>query len=198
MKCRGVLWLVVLQLGAAPGYAQQPDPEKLAIAIIEGEGAINNIRSRNSRNITVQVNDEHSRPVAGAAVVFTLPSQGAGGVFDKGRNTSTVVADSEGRATVRGFRPNRIPGKMEIRVNASWQGRTARATITQFNMLVEGAADGRKSRAGRTALILAVVGAAAAGGAIAATRGSSGAAQAAVPPNLITITPGTGTMGPPQ
>jgi hypothetical protein len=190
---------LIALIGAAPGFAQQPAPEKLAIAIIEGEGAMNNIRLRNPRNIAVQVNDEHSRPAAGAAVVFTLPSQGAGGEFDKGRSTSTVIADSEGRAVVRGFRPNRIAGKMEIRVNASWQGRTARATITQFNMLVQDAGDARKSHGGRKALIIAVIGAAAAGGAIAATRGgSSGTAQAAVPLSVITITPGTGTMGPPQ
>src|SRR5579863_5849082 len=63
-------------------YAQ--DAPKLSIVILEGEGAINNIKQRTAREPIVRVEDENHKPVAGAAVVFTLPSQGAGGTFAGG------------------------------------------------------------------------------------------------------------------
>ena len=51
----------------------------LNLVVIEGEGAVNNIRQRTAREPIVQVEDENHRPVAGAVVVFMLPSNGAGG-----------------------------------------------------------------------------------------------------------------------
>ena len=69
---------------AAP---QAPAPAKLNIVIVEGEGAINNIRQRTAREPIVQVEDENRRPVAGAAVLFLLPEDGPGG--RPSRNTRT-------------------------------------------------------------------------------------------------------------
>jgi hypothetical protein len=51
---------------------------RIQIVIVEGEGAINNIRQRVAREPIIQVEDENRRPVAGAAVTFLLPNQGAG------------------------------------------------------------------------------------------------------------------------
>ena len=61
--------------------AQTPNPSALNLVIVEGEGAINNIRQRTARETIVQVEDENHRPVAGAVVAFLLPSDGASGVF---------------------------------------------------------------------------------------------------------------------
>lgn len=198
MKCGGISWVLAAQLIAAPGYAQTAGAEKLNITVVEGEGAINNIRQRTARDIIVQVDDENRRPVAGASVVFTLPSQGAGGTLAGGHSTYTATTDSQGRAVARGFRPNSVAGKMEIRVNASAAGRTGRATITQFNMTVDSGGEPRKSGSRKLIAILAIGAAAAAGGAIAATRGGSSGAAAAPTVPVITLVPGTGTLGPPQ
>lgn len=200
MKRGGIASLLALELALAPGFAQAPPSETLTIAVVEGEGAINNIRLRTPRDLIVQVSDENQRPASGAAVVFTLPAQGASGSFPNGQKTATVTTDQQGRAVARRFQPNTSAGKMEIRVNASWQGRTGRATITQFNMMVEPAAAPRKSGSGKLIAVLAIVGAGAAGGAVYATRKSSPAstAPAAPPVPVITITPGAGTLGPPQ
>ncbi len=59
----------------------------LNIVIIEGEGAINNIKQRTAREPVVQVEDENHKPVAGAAVIFALSDQGAGGTFAGGAHS---------------------------------------------------------------------------------------------------------------
>ena len=76
----------------------------LNLVVLEGEGATNNIRQRTAREPVVQVQDENRKPVAGAIVVFTLPSNGAGGTFANGSRTLSMVSDNQGRAVARGFR----------------------------------------------------------------------------------------------
>lgn len=183
-------------LSALLAFAQQdaPPPSKLNIIVIEGEGAINNVRQRVTREPIVQVEDENRKPVAGAAVVFTLPSQGASGTFANGSNILTVFTDQNGRAVMSGMRANNVPGQMQIRVNASYRGTTASTSISATNVAVAGAA----IATGKLIAILAVVGgAAAAGVAVAATRGDSGT-PGAPPTSPTVVTPGTPTVGPPR
>src|ERR1700690_3524526 len=105
----------------------------LNLVVIEGEGATNNIRQPTPRDPIVRVQDENHKPVAGAMVVFTLPSNGAGGVFANGAKTLTMVTDDQGQAVARGFRPNGLKGQFQIRVSASHQGQTASTSINQSN-----------------------------------------------------------------
>jgi hypothetical protein len=179
--------------------AQDAAP-KLNIVIVEGEGAINNIRQRTAREPIVRVEDENHRPVAGAAVVFALADQGAGGSFAGGSHTLTAVTDNQGRAIARGFRPNNVQGQYQIHVTASQNGVTATANIAESNVLAAGAA-GTVAAAGISAKLIAaivvVAAAAAAGGAYAATH-SGGGGNGAANPSVITITPGNGTVGPPK
>jgi hypothetical protein len=183
-------------LSALLAFPQQdaPPPSKLNIIVIEGEGAINNVRQRVAREPIVQVEDENRKPVAGAAVVFTLPGQGASGTFANGSRVLTVFTDQNGRAVMSGMRANSVPGEMQIRVNASYRGVTASTSMAATNAAVAGAA----MATGKLIAILAVVGgAAAAGVAVAATRGDNGTPGA--PPTSPTIvSPGTPTVGPPR
>lgn len=168
------------------GLGQDPIPQKLNIVIVEGEGAINNIRQRVAREPIVQVEDENRKPVAGASVVFLLPSQGASGTFTGGTKMLTIMTDQNGRAVMRGFTPNNVAGKMEIRVTASKSGVQQSATITQTNAALAAAGAGAAAGSGKLiAILVAVGGAAAAGVAVAATRGGNN-----------TPTPGGGTTGP--
>jgi hypothetical protein len=171
--------------GVSPLWAAPQAPQaagKLKIVILEGEGAINNIRQRTAREPIVQVLDENDRPVAGAVVLFTLPDRGASGVFANNATSMTVTTDAQGRAAATGLRANNVAGKVEMRVNASHQGQTASATITQTNVLGAAAAG---AGAGKILAILAIAGGAAAGGVVAATRGKNGG-----PPPVTTPTPG--------
>jgi len=189
----GLSYLLILQTLPLPVGAQEG---QLNLVIVEGEGAINNIRQRTAREPIVQVEDENHKPIAGAAVVFLLPDQGASGVFANGARTLTVSTDAQGRAVAHGFHPNGVSGKLQMRVTASYQGKTANATISQTNMA--GAAAAGAAGAGISAKLIAIIaiaGAAAAGGAIAATRGGGHSTTAT---QTTTITPGTGTVGAPH
>src|SRR5437764_10878057 len=96
--------------------------EPIKVVVIEGDGAINNIRLQRAKEPVVRVETESGRPVSGAVVHFTAPTQGAGAVFVDGSPTAMVMTDVEGRATARGLRPNKTAGQFEIRVTASYQG----------------------------------------------------------------------------
>ncbi len=199
MRWLSVLLAILISVPVLPAVAA---PAELNIVIVEGEGATNNIRQRTAREPIVQVEDENHKPIAGAAVVFTLPSQGAGGTFAGGAHTLTTVTNSQGQAVARGFHPNGVQGQYQMHVNASFQGQTASANISQANAAVAGAAGGAAA-AGISAKLIAVIvvvgAAAAAGGIVAATRSGGGnSSTTGITPAAITITPGTGAVGPPR
>jgi hypothetical protein len=189
--CVAIATSVLMLMHGLPASAQQgPGPQKLNIVIVEGDGAINNVRQRVAREPIVQVEDENRKPVAGALVTFITPNQGASATFADGSRVMTVTTDNQGRAVARGMRPNSTNGNYQIRVNASFQGQTATSTLGMTNAL---AATGALI-SGKLLAILAIGGAAAAGGAIAATRGN-GNGNGRTP---TTITPGTPTVGVPR
>ncbi len=193
--------LLSLQLPLMAQDAQGPAPQKLSIVIVEGEGAINNIRQRVAREPIVQVEDENRKPVAGASVVFLLPGNGAGGTFVDGSRMLTVVTDQNGQAVMRGFTPNNVAGKYQVRVTASHRGQTTTATISQSNIAAAAGA-GAAAGSGKLIAIIAVVGGAAAAGiAVAATRGNgnNGPTGPTTPvPTPTVISPGSPTVGPPR
>jgi len=191
--------ILVLQL--PPMVLAQDAPPKLNLVVVEGDGAINNIRQRTAREPIVQVEDENHKPIAGAAVVFSLPSQGASGTFTGGSHTLTVLTDSQGRAIAHGLKPNSVQGQFQIHVNASYNGQTASASISQSNALAAAGAAASAGISAKLIVILAVAAAAAAGGALYATGaigGSSNTNTGTPAASLVTITPGTGTVGPPR
>jgi hypothetical protein len=193
--------LAVLLAASPVTVSAQEAVTLLNLVVVEGEGAINNIRQRTAREPIVQVEDQNHRPIGAAAVTFTLPTRGASGVFPNGSRTVTVLTDNNGRAVAKGMRPNTVKGQMQIRVNASFQGKTATTTITQTNVIVAGAVAGAAA-AGISAKLLIIAGvatAAVAGGVVAATRNGGGTTSAAGPASIpTTISPGTGTVGPPR
>jgi hypothetical protein len=199
MRYLSVLLVLLISLPLSPIAAAQTAPARLNLVIVEGDGAINDIRQRTAREPIVQVEDENHKPVAGAVVVFLLPNQGASGTFANGSHTLTVISDSQGRAVARGLRPNASQGQFRIHVNASLNGQTASASLTQTNALgAAGAAVAAGVSGKLIAVLIAVGAAAAAGGAYAATHSggaSNNTSPAAVP---ISITAGVGTVGAPR
>src|SRR5579859_5865700 len=121
-------WVLCVQmLCAANGVIQNdpngtPPPDRLKITILDGEGALNNIKLRTAREPIVQVTDENHKPVAGATVVFLLPGNGPGGTFIGGTKTMTVTTDQNGQAVARGLKPNGQSGQFVIHVTANFEG----------------------------------------------------------------------------
>ncbi|HTX39558.1 MAG TPA: hypothetical protein VME43_31280 [Bryobacteraceae bacterium] len=179
---------------AAGLMAQAP---VLNIVVVEGEGAINNIKQRTAREPVVEVQDENHRPVAGAAVVFSLPTQGAGGTFAGGVHSLTVITDAQGRAVAHGFRPNGVKGQFQIHVNASLNGSTGSTNISQSNAAGAGGAAAAGGISTKLIVILAVAAAAAAAGGLYAAYGGGGSSPTVTTPTATTISPGTGTVGAP-
>jgi hypothetical protein len=168
----------------------------LNLVVLEGEGATNNIRQRTAREPVVQVQDENHKPVAGAIVVFTLPSNGPGGTFANGSRTLSIVSDNQGRAVARGFRPSG-QGQFQMRVSATSSGLAAAIVISQTNVAVAAAAAGAGS--GKLIAVLVAVGAAAAaGGAYYATHNGNGGGGGGVIPPGTTIAASSGSVGPPR
>jgi len=165
-------------------------PSKLKIVVLEGQGAVNNLRQRTAREPVVEIRDENDRPVAGASVTFILPESGPSGVFPNGSRIVTTVSDEKGQAAGLGLRPNRVAGDFEIRVTASHQGRAASASISQTN------AGTPPSRIpGKLIAVAALLGGATTGVFIArGGRGGAGDGKATRP----TLIPGTPEVGPPR
>ena len=164
--------------------------QSLRIEVIEGEGAINNVKQRFAREPIVQVEDENRKPVAGAAVTFLLPNQGASGIFPNGARSFTTITDANGRAVARGLRPTNN-GQFEIRVNASKDGKTATKNIGVTNAIATAAIT-----AGKLAAILLALGGGAAAGIAIANSGGGGTTPTPNPPTV--LTPGAPTVGGPR
>ena len=187
-RCMISLGLTFLLATPLPMRAQAPAPAKLNIVVVEGEGAINNIKQRTAREAIVQVEDENHRPVAGAAVVFMLPQSGASGVFAGGAKTLLVTTDSKGLAVAKGLRVGNVAGKFQIQVEASYQGVTSNTTITQTNATITSAS----GASGKLVAALAAI-----GGAVAVVVVTRDDPTPSPTPTPTTVTPGAPSVGRP-
>ena len=198
--CMMLAEIVAVTYTTPPIRAQAPEPKQLTISILEGEGAINNIKQRTAREAIVQVQDENHKPVAGVAVTFFLADHGASGVFANGSRSLTVLTDTNGQAAMRGMTPNNMAGKLQIRVSARLGNLNADATITQTNAAGAAAAGGA-AISGKVIALIIVIAAGAAVGAIVATHGGGSSASSTPTPTpttpAVVITPGTPTVGHP-
>jgi hypothetical protein len=171
-------------------FAEAPPAPQLQITILEGEGALNNIKQQTAREPIVQVQDENHKPVAGALVIFTLPQSGPSGTFADGSTVFQEQTDAMGRVTTSEISPNKVIGKYQIQVDAKYHGLSAHASVNQQNYM--GSNISTVSTAGHAAfpikavLIVAALGAGAAVAAVAATQsgGSHGTAITAGPPTV--------------
>lgn len=170
----------------------------LKIIVVQGEGALNNIRTRSAAPLIVEVRDAADKPVAGAEVVFQLPPAGPGGVFNGWMRNQTARTNPEGRAETNGFTPNDEVGRFNIKVSATSGTKSTSVIIAQTNTPNGAAGTGTKAKSKSNLWkVLLVVGAAGlAGGIVAATRG--GSSTPVTPPTPITITAGPITIGGPR
>ncbi|HEV2446362.1 MAG TPA: hypothetical protein VGS58_10585 [Candidatus Sulfopaludibacter sp.] len=179
--------------------AGQVLPSALAIVVEQGEGAVGTVGQLVGRDPAVRVVDENRKPVSDVAVVFTLPTEGATGTFGNGAKALTVMTDGQGMAAASHLRLSKVPGKVQVHVNASFKGLTARTNFTLISEAPAGYKPGGGS--GKIVAILAILAAGGAGGAVyAVTRNHGNTPPSSAPPALtpIGITPGTGTLAPPH
>ncbi len=176
MHSRALLstFLVFLLLPAGTCFGQTSG---LNLEIVEGEGAINNVRLRTAREAIVEVQDENHKPISGAVVVFSVKG---GNPFS--HTVLRATTDFTGRVHANPLQLSSNAGKLNIQVKASYQGKTATQTIHQTNAVEGGAAAGTTATvagvaatstgAGMTALGVVIIAAAVGGG---VTGGLAGA-----------------------
>jgi hypothetical protein len=163
------------------------------VEVLEGDGAINNIKLHRAKEPVVRIVDQDGHPLAKVAVTFLLPDKGPGGTFADGKNSLTVMTDADGRAVGRGLRPNNSAGQFQIHVTASFQGQAAVANVIQTN------ATPAQGGSSKTLLIVLLVAGAAAGVGAAAALGKGGSSSSTTPPTNtgVVITPGSPSFGHP-
>jgi hypothetical protein len=196
---KALSFALAVQLTGIPALGQTI-PTALNIVVVEGEGDTGPVRQRPNHVPVIRVVDENEKPVSGAAVVFTLPTEGSTGVFPNGAKTLMVLTDASGEATAQGLRFNQLPGKVPVNINVSYKGLTAHTNVTQTSVAPAGYKPGGTGHTGRLVTILVIVAAGGAGGAVYATRKSSNPTTAVTPagPQPIGITAGTATLAPPH
>jgi hypothetical protein len=170
-------------------------PHALFIDILQGEGALNDVRARTAREPIVEVRDENHKPVAGAVVLFVSDSNGAGGLGAtfNGAQAFSMTTGEDGQAFGRGFQLTRTTGKFHISIDARKGNLHAQSVINQTNIiavsqiaLINQLATLASSRVGLIALIE-----------VAAMGAVTGAVIVTNPDNAVTVTTGTGTVGAP-
>jgi len=156
------------------------DAARLQILVLEGEGAVHNIRRKATSPVAVEVRDWSNRPVEGARVRFTLPELGPGGRFVDGSRTLEVRTDARGRAGYSAFVLNGQEGRFSVSVEAVSEGREAGTSITQSSSLFHYRAssleepDARRTSRSRAVALVLGIGAAATAVGVLASRGGGG------------------------
>jgi len=183
--------------GPKSDLVQTAAPGDIKIVVVQGEGALNNIRTRYAAPIVVEVRDASDKPISGAEVVFQLPPAGPGGVFNGWMRNQTARSSAEGRAETNGYAPNDEAGRFNIKVSATSGTKTNSLVIAQINS-PNGTENGKaaKSKSNLWKVVLIVGAAGLAGGIVAATRG--GSSTPPTPPTPITVGAGPITIGGPR
>jgi hypothetical protein len=150
----------------------------LNIEVLEGEGAINNLRLRTAREAIVEVQDENHKPLAGALVLFSAKG---GNPFSHAVLKATTDSTGQVRANLVELHPK--AGQFDVHVKASYRGRTVTRTIHQSNSINSGSysdagttsnvgVKAASAGAGIGAIGIAIIAGAAAGGVVGGLYGT--------------------------
>jgi hypothetical protein len=162
--------LVSSFLAIGPAIAGQAGTG-LKVMVVEGNGA-RAVISQSAAPIKLRVVDASNRVVSGATVVFTSPASGPSCFFLNGAHSMIVFTDQQGVAVTQDYHANSIVGSYQIQVQAAYKGEVATLSIEHTNVV---------SRKSSSKLFL--IGAAAAGGAVATVLAVKGgqSSQASTP-----------------
>lgn len=120
-------------LMAGPVAGQEAARGGLRIYVLQGEQAVNNVRTGAATAPVVEVRDANDFPVAGAEVTFRTPERGASATFEGGRHEYTNRTDAKGQVSAGRMTPNGVEGVFSIQVLAKLEDRTGMAVIRQRN-----------------------------------------------------------------
>lgn len=169
--------------------------QSLKVVPLAGNEEMNDLQNKVMAPLVVQVLDQNDLPVEGADVVFRFPLEGASATFPDQKSAETFRTNVDGQASAVGWVANGKVGTFHVQVTASRGGEQGSAVITMTNVTRITEAQkkigkkhwwsttwGKIAIGAGVAAVVAVT--------ILATRGSS--------PRVITVTPGSPSIGVPQ
>ena len=111
-------WTVAALLLPALALAQTPAGTRLIVNTISNSIKVN--IGGKAPEPSVRVLDENGRPVADAAVTFTIIADpnGPGATFPNSAKTLRVTTDARGDGVAHGLRPNQVIGRYRIEIQA--------------------------------------------------------------------------------
>lgn len=193
---RGVSFVAVLALIAAPGHMYAQDPRLLNIQVDRGDGALNDLKTRRAETIGLVVKDQFDRPVEGARVTVTAPLGGPSVSFAGGERTWTGTTGPQGQLEVAGMEPNEMEGRFVMRIVATEGERSGSATISQINSMA--VASSPRSTRRKWLVILGVAGGAAAAGLAARAASGSSSSGGGAAPGPTSVSLGSISVGGPR
>jgi hypothetical protein len=119
-----LLKIAIFGLLGLPISAAQTKNPAYSIAVIDGQGALNNVQARAAHQTVIQVSDRNHKPVVGAYVEFDTPKSGAGAIFANGTTHFSCTTNADGLATAAGLRNNGVAGSFVIMVHVSFEGQS--------------------------------------------------------------------------
>ncbi len=158
--------LSILLLTPQFGLAQEESA--IRIKVLAGEAGINNINQNVVVEPMIEIQDANGKPIPKATVTLRSPATGPSVTFFGASRVSTLTTDDQGRVRAAGMLPNSEEGTFNIEVEAAYNNMTAATTITQTNAVAPG--DPKPKKKGVGWRLLAVIGAGAAAGIVAAAR----------------------------
>ena len=184
---------------AAKPMAPLPAVQSLRVMALAGEGEMNDLERKIMAPLVVDVLDQNSRPVEGAAVVFRFPLNGPSASFSNGEKAKTVRTNADGQAAAVDWIADGGVGKFQVRVNASRGNELGEAVVSMSNVnrITEDmkAKDKGKHKSVWSSRWVKIGIAAGAAGAVAgiilATRGGSST-------STVSASPGSPTIGGPR
>lgn len=184
------LFLIIAVLAA-----QAQAGSGLAVLVRRGEGSKARAGETSANRIEVLVTDAGGRPVPNATVTFTLPREGATGLFASGLTSESVITGGDGTASVAGICWDDRPGVALVQIKASRDGDTGAAVVSVELMPATGEKPAVSKGSGGSKWILA---AAAAGAALAGIALAGGKSRPSSPGALVAApAPTAPTVGAP-
>jgi hypothetical protein len=202
-RLRSVSILLSILAPLAALNAQGAGNQALTIVPLDGQGAVNNIKTGTVTLPIVEVRDASLKPVAGADVVFHLPAEGPGGTFAAGGTEGRAKTNATGQARAPEFVPNKREGQFFIEVTAQIADRAGSTRIAQSNFVNPPPVKAAKSNSTLWKIVGIAGGGAITVGLIMLSRGGDNHDTVVVPAGgskstTIVINPGSITVGGPR
>ncbi|HKV41531.1 MAG TPA: hypothetical protein VJX67_20165 [Blastocatellia bacterium] len=187
---------VFAQAQTTPPAASTPTTVRsLKVVPLAGNQEMNDLQNKVMAPLVVQVLDQNDQPIEGADVVFRFPVEGASATFPDQKTAETFRTNADGQASAVGWMANGKVGTFRVQVTASRGAEQGSTVVSMTN--VTRIAEAQK-KVGQKHWWSTTWGKVAIGAGVAAVVAVSVLATRGSSPRVITVNPGSPSIGGPQ